>query len=529
MITYQNTNIESSDGNVELLRKILLRLNWSAAGTPGVPSANVAVTNFNAMPADLTAIHANTNDLHADNLTIIAALDDLDLEIDNMEVLLTSIDNSMTTAGGLTSNIYVATLAGNVIMTASEVHLGSIAADSTTIAGCTCSADTKLTTTNVLLSQIENNTDGLETLITASNALLTTIDADTGRLTNIDTNVALTATRCGDIDTKLITTNVLLSTIDADTGTIAGHLFDSGQSVASWAHDSYTELNTLRSAGIPIKDAVTGSMAHVSDAGVLSTFSAPIELEINRSNLYGELASVEFNLMGRRAGFNSTSTLQDVGEWLGTGISLFPELTATEAMEVVSSDAQDDATPGGTGAWTIRIVYINAAYAIASFDVTLNGTAVVNLGGGFRAHAILWMEVLTGGTSEVAIGNIDLRTVAGAIVHERISAGGNKSLSARFMVPDGYSGHINYFSGEAINTTQDIRLRATVRSLDRALNAKYLFQDIMYLGSGTSLVHKIDYLKFPARSRIKVSTIAGATAVGNRVDITFNMILIADP
>jgi hypothetical protein len=96
------------------------------------------------------------------------------------------------------------------------------------------------------------------------------------------------------------------------------------------------------------------------------------------------------------------------------------------------------------------------------------------------------------------------------------------------MVPDNYKAYVGGWSLGALGTTIDARLRATVRTNDRSLNDRYLFQDIIFVGAGAHVDEKLGYSKYPARSKLKVSVIAGSAPVGNRVDCALDVLLIQD-
>lgn len=236
-------------------------------------------------------------------------------------------------------------------------------------------------------------------------------------------------------------------------------------------------------------------------------------------------AARTFLVLGRRAGFNSTTVLQDVGEFLGTTIDAFPELTGAEALELVSSSAQD--APNGVGTWTVKIAYLDTAFQIQSSpDITLNGVTPVPVP--FRATFIYYMEATSGGANAVSAGNILLRIAGGGATHEQISAGGNKSLSCRFMVPAGMHAHMSSWAITAIgNATQDVRLRGTVLTRERTLNSRYIFQDNSFVqNTASSGEIVIPWLTFPPLCRIKISTLASNGAAQNRLDASFTLLLM---
>jgi hypothetical protein len=237
-------------------------------------------------------------------------------------------------------------------------------------------------------------------------------------------------------------------------------------------------------------------------------------------------AAYSFHVMGRRVAFNSTSVLQDIGEWLGGSIDALPELTGAENLEVISSSAQDLSVTG-SGARTIRVGYIDTSdNLVVSADIAMNGTNAVALA--FKAKFILWMETSTAGNGTVAAGNISLRIAGAGATQEYIALGGNRSLTCRFMVPTGWTGYLVDWGVWSIGTTQDVRLRATVRTFSRTLGTSYIFQSVAYVASGGNSGEELHYIKVPALSRIKPSTIAGATTNSNRIDVEFTILLIQD-
>lgn len=250
-------------------------------------------------------------------------------------------------------------------------------------------------------------------------------------------------------------------------------------------------------------------------------FKDPI-LEISRLGLYADKISKTFNVIGRRSGFTSTSIFNDVKEF-GSGVDDIPVLS-NSTLDIISSSASD--TSAGTGVRTVVVTYINNSNNIVeSAPITLNGTTLVtNVLTG--VNAILFMETATAGSGGVAAGNIRLRINGGTVEVEQISAGGNKSMTAFFMIPLGYSGYIKSIQGTAVGTTQDIRLRATVNTIDRTLSTVYHYQDNLYLGDGQQGQNNIEFLKYPELSKIKMSTISGATPVANKADVSFQVILI---
>lgn len=231
-----------------------------------------------------------------------------------------------------------------------------------------------------------------------------------------------------------------------------------------------------------------------------------------------------FQVLGKRTAFQDTTGLYDMNEYMAAGTKLFTELAGTETWEVLSSDAADAAA--GTGTRTVKVTYIDTSYALASKTVTMNGVTPVAVTG-MAALMILGMEAKTGGSAEVGAGNIDLRTVSGSVVHERIAAGGNKSLSARFMVPDGYEALIPRWDTHVSGQNFDFRLRATVDTYTKALGTRYIFQDTALMPANSEGEHTTPWIYLPARCKVKISVNPISVAGTPRADCSFPIVLIA--
>jgi hypothetical protein len=233
-----------------------------------------------------------------------------------------------------------------------------------------------------------------------------------------------------------------------------------------------------------------------------------------------------FHVMGQRSTFVDAVAYHDISEYLGVaGAYTFTNLTGSENFEIVSSAAADSAA--GTGTRTVDICYVNTSYAITCTTVTMNGITPVAVGV-LGALMILWMEAASGGSGEVSAGNISLRISGGGATHEYIKAGGNKSLSARFMVPDGYVALVPIWDTNSIRQAADFRLRATVKTIDRSLGTRYLFQDNAWISADGHADHDLPWLRFPARSKIKVSAIPNSVTQA-RCDVSFSIVLVAGP
>ena len=109
----------------------------------------------------------------------------------------------------------------------------------------------------------------------------------------------------------------------------------------------------------------------------------------------------------RRFGHNADvgTSLEVVSDAGGTQAYL----ASAEILQVVSSDADDDA--GDTGAITVQISGLDANYVLQSETVTLNGTANVAT---TKSFLRVWQaQVLTAGTTGTNEGTISIKDNAG--------------------------------------------------------------------------------------------------------------------
>ncbi len=242
--------------------------------------------------------------------------------------------------------------------------------------------------------------------------------------------------------------------------------------------------------------------------------------------LMGEPAAL-YHIMGSRTlGWTSTSVLGDACEYLDTTQANMNTPTVGQTLYLVSTSASD--TSAGTGARTIRTVYLDGSGVQQVRTDTLNGTTPVSIGTGYSF--IQWMEVASVGSGEVSAGNISISSTNGvatvATTFEYITSGGNRSLSGRYMVPSDCHGHLVHWDAAAISNTMDTRIRATVFSDDNSLSTVYHFIDRSFLASGMNITQGLEYRELPSNCVVKISAKPGGTPAGNKLDASFSIIVM---
>lgn len=134
-------------------------------------------------------------------------------------------------------------------------------------------------------------------------------------------------------------------------------------------------------------------------------------------------------------GNNPDIDIATVPEDVWSGGGLYPWMTASTALEIVSSDAADSAA--GTGARTVSIVGLDAAYEPVTQVVTLNGTTPVpNPIELFRINSAI---VATSGSGQVNAGTITIRDAGAGATRTLIALGYGITRQSQFTVRAGYT------------------------------------------------------------------------------------------
>jgi hypothetical protein len=181
----------------------------------------------------------------------------------------------------------------------------------------------------------------------------------------------------------------------------------------------------------------------------------PFELQVSRGQIQGHFAFCQF-------GINTAVGTTNETVWIGSNTYTFP--AAASVLKVSSSSAND--TAAGTGARTIQIQGLNAAYEPVVETVTLNGQTEVNTTNSYLR--VNKMIVLTAGSGGTSVGNIYAGTgtvTAGvpAVVVNQTGVLANETESGFYTVPAGYTAFINMWTMSSGNTTADEWTRFTLR------------------------------------------------------------------
>jgi len=231
----------------------------------------------------------------------------------------------------------------------------------------------------------------------------------------------------------------------------------------------------------------------------LRVSSMPYVYDIAEGNVPNHFSHSSF---GR--GFNINNT--EVPLWEVGGAYIFP--AAPQQMKVVSSSSSDGA--GGVGARQVEIYYLDSNYAEHEELVTLNGTTAVNT----VATDILRINdfhVTDAGSSKCAVGNIDIKNLAGTETYSRISATRNASLQAIWTVPEGMTLYITSWKCGAFQSSGKISfiMLRTTSDHDAVLHpGLFMHKDIVSLYNNHAVVPFAAPIKVPARADIIITGVA---------------------
>jgi len=113
-------------------------------------------------------------------------------------------------------------------------------------------------------------------------------------------------------------------------------------------------------------------------------------------------------------------------------------------IDVVSASTDDDGSPVGTGANTIKVTYLDDNFNQYTEAITLNGTTEVEMTEQ-NISFIQKAEIATSGTGLASAGAITIVDVTGGGVHAIIDAGSKETGNCTWKIPAGHTGYVHGF------------------------------------------------------------------------------------
>jgi len=220
-------------------------------------------------------------------------------------------------------------------------------------------------------------------------------------------------------------------------------------------------------------------------------------------------------------GYNADIDTSEETVWADGGV--IPLRTTGIQMTVSSSSTSD--TSAGTGARTVLVTGLDANYAVLTETVTLNGQTAVTMTNSFmRVNGI---TVLTAGSGGVNAGNIYVGTgsvTSGvpATIYEIAPTGANKTESAQYTVPAGYTAYIydgGVTCGQASGSTSITARLVTTTEAGLRYNVA-----VTTLNNGISNYQFTLPLEVPEKTNVQATALG--SAANNQVSAYFNIMLV---
>jgi hypothetical protein len=198
----------------------------------------------------------------------------------------------------------------------------------------------------------------------------------------------------------------------------------------------------------------------MSSQGIVSSVTRtgrnePFELQVARGQIGYHESFCQF-------GINTAVGTSNETVWIGSNLYTFP--AAAAILSISSSDVAD--TAAGTGARTVLIEGLNAAYEAVSEVVSLNGQTGVNTTNSYlRVNKMIVLTAGSGGTSAgfIYAGTGTITAGVPAVIVNQTGLFANETESGFYSVPAGHTAFINMWTMSSGNTTPDEWTRFTLR------------------------------------------------------------------
>jgi len=214
--------------------------------------------------------------------------------------------------------------------------------------------------------------------------------------------------------------------------------------------------------------------------------------------------------------------------------TVYTEPGAAAQLEVISSSANDDGAPPGTGARTIRIVYYDGTCAGPfTTDVIMNGTAAVATGVS-NIRFVECMHLLTVGNNGTNVGTITLRGLGGGAYVGSIAASDGRTFWGHHYIATGRIGQVLELNAALTNAKGTAFLRSidvlTVDAFEQQITASMRIGPAAAGAAAApsplqpSLVFPFGCLFVTGPARVSAYVRPDAAVVGNLAHVSFSFL-----
>lgn len=215
---------------------------------------------------------------------------------------------------------------------------------------------------------------------------------------------------------------------------------------------------------------------------------------------------------------------RDVWDLGIAGATMWVPPTAASIHQLTAGT--EDGSGGLTGALTVRVFGLDAAYALQEETVTLNGNSNVPTANTYTM--IHRMEVLTTGSAGHNVGNIDATADEGSTVTARITINNNQTAMAIFQIPAATTGLLYGYDG-SIHKSGGAAKLADITIMLKTFGGPWRAHEGLDVTSDGQPYNHHPYtlpIQLPAKSYVKM--VANPSADAQDISASFDIICVAD-
>lgn len=209
------------------------------------------------------------------------------------------------------------------------------------------------------------------------------------------------------------------------------------------------------------------------------------------------------------------------------GATMWVPPTTARTHQISSNSIEDGGGAGGdTGALTLRIFGLDAAYALQQEDIIMDGTGDVATASTYTM--IHRMVVLTTGSAGRNLGNIDATADTDTTVTARVTISNNQTAMAIFQVPAATTGFLYGYDG-SIHKTGGAAKLADIAIMLMDFGGPWRLQEALDVTSDGQPYNHHPYtlpIQLPAKSYIKM--VANPSADAQDISASFDIMCVED-
>lgn len=250
-------------------------------------------------------------------------------------------------------------------------------------------------------------------------------------------------------------------------------------------------------------------------------------LEVSRVLVPGQIA---VNKYGRNPDIDQIGSAtavvigRDIWDLGIAGATMWVPPTTARTHQIASSNDEDGGAGTDTGALTIRIFGLDAAYLLQQEDLVLNG--VTNVGTASTYTMIHRMQVLTAGSVGHNLGNIDATADTDTTVTARITINNNQTKMAIYQIPLLKTGYV-FSTYASIHKVGGVATFADTALMIQDFGGVWREQDTMEVSvEGSSTVERDYYTPLVVDAKSYIKMVADPSKDAQDVSAGFDLILV---